>query len=493
MRIPRCALAVACAAWLLSACVANGTTPSALPATQTASAEQQASPTQKAPDTPIPPTAATPTRTEPAPTGLNPEGPYALFEGRSGIWITNPDGTLPTRIADQGMSPAQDLRAALSPGGDRLALAAETEKGLDLLLIGLPDGETTAVTRLVTVTRVERMLNSLSPESFAYNAITEYPGLAWRPGDVELLAYIGGGVAPNADLYTYDPAGKSIRRAESDPSQAVHPMWSPRGEYLLFFGINWLPPFGVTYVTFDPMAGFWALRLSDNLIIPQEAPEGTPRNVLGWRDGSHYVAYDSDSECPVRDLRAVDAAGGDSSPLVEGCLHTRPALAPENGAILLSVDAGSEAPLDEGLFLILPDSPSPIRLSEKAAFELSWLPESGMFYAYPQGLYGPDGDTRLDPPNAGSSYRPAVSSAGAQAWEVVEDKRHFLKIREPGGDWQTVMEGDIGAMVWDPLSGDTLLVAFESGELYSVSAPDFTPQPIDILAGPIERAAWIPA
>jgi hypothetical protein len=56
-----------------------------------------------------------------------------------------------------------------------------------------------------------------------------------------------------------------------------------------------------------------------------------------------------------------------------------------------------------------------------------------------------------------------------------------------------VMEGDIGAMVWDPLSGDTLLVASESGELYSVSAPDFTPQPIDILAGPIERAAWIPA
>jgi hypothetical protein len=416
-----------------------------------------------------------------------------MFEGRSGIWITNPDGTFPTRIADQGMSPAQDLRAALSPEGDRLALAAETDKGLDLLLIGLPGGETTVVTRLLTVTRVERMLDSLSPESFAYYAITDYPSLAWQPEAGDLLAYIGGGVAPNADPYTYDPAGGAIRRVDDDPSQAVHPIWSPDGEYLLFFGVEWLPPFGATRVTFDPMAGFWALRLSDNRIIPQEAPEGTHCNVLGWRDGSHYVTYDSDSECPVRDPRAVDAATGVSSPIVEGCLHTRPALAPATGAILLSVDAGSEAPLDEGLFLILPESPSPIRLSEKAAFELSWLPESGMFYAYPQGLYGPDGDTRLDPPNAGSSYRPAVSSAGAQAWEVVDDKRHFLKIREPGGDWLKVMEGDIGAMIWDPLYGDTLLVAFESGELYSVSAPDFTPQPIDVLAGPIERATWIPA
>jgi hypothetical protein len=494
MRIPRTTLVFTCAALLLSSCGGKGAaaaTPTPFEATASPSTETLPPTSSASPTASVPPA---PTATDTAPSGgLNAAGPYAVFEGPNGVWIANPDGGFPTRISEKGLGAGQDLRAAFSPRGDRMAMAAETKTGLDLLLIGLPGGETTVLARLLETTRVERMLNSLSPEAFAYSAIMEYPSLAWRPADGNVLAYIGGGKEPNADLYTYDLTWEKTRHVEAQPSQAVRPVWSPDGDYLLFFGVEWLPPYGPTLVTHNPMAGFWAVHVADNQLLPQPAPAGTYRNFLGWRDSSRYLVYDSDGDCPARRVRAVDISTGETSPIAEFCLSTPPAFSPENGALLLSVDAGCGCGIEEGVYLLLPGADEPVRLMAQAAFELSWLPESGLFYAYPYALFTPDGMTRCDPPAVGSSYRPAVSVTGRQAWQVAEEKFNSLVIREPGGEWQTVLEGGIAALLWDPLSGETLLIALENGELFAAAAPDFTPRSLGLLAGPIERAAWTPA
>jgi hypothetical protein len=478
---------------LLAACGGNGAASPAPVATFSPTVGE--SPTPAAVETPAPapteksaPPEITPTQAE-SPDGETGGGPYAVFEGENGIWIANPDGSLIRRIAEQGLTPGLDLRDAISPGGDRLALAAEIPAGLDLWMIEIPGGETTILSHLIKVTRVDRMLNSLSPEALAYDAIADFPNIAWQPGG-GILAYTGAEKGPTADLYTFDRTWEKMRRLDTDPSQAVHPIWSPDGLHLLFFGVNWLPPLGPTYVTFDPMALFRAVRVSDNTIIPQPLPEGTHRNFLGWRDDTHYLVYDSDKQCPARDLRTVDLTTGETSVIADFRLSSRPVLSPVNGAILIATDAGCGCSLGTGVFLLFPGSSEPLRLQEQTALELYWLPESGVFYSYPQALFSSDGGVRFEPPAPGASYHPAISKKGNQAWEVIAEHRSRLMVRTSGGDWRTVLEEKIGAMLWDPLTGETLLIALENGELYTATAPDFTPRKTGDLIGPIEQAAW---
>jgi hypothetical protein len=440
------------------------------------------------PTEPRPPTDTAPAPTE-TPAGSEGAGVHAVFEGENGIWIVGRDGEVVRRISERGLTPGSDLRDAISPGGGRLALAADVRTGLDLQLIEIPGGEMKTLSRLVQVTRIQRMLNSLSPEAFAYDAIADFPNVAWQPGG-GVLAYTGAEKGKTADAYTYDLAWDKTRRLDDDPTQAVRPVWSPDGGHLLFFGVEWLPPFGPTYVTFDPMAGFWAVRASDNRIISQPLPEGTHRNFLGWRDETHYLVYDSNKQCAARNLRSVDLNTGAASLIAEYCLSARPVLSPVNGAILITTDSGCGCKFGAGVFLLFPESSELLRLQEQAAFELFWLPDNGLFYAYPDALFSSDGGVRFEPPAPGASYHPAISSKGYEAWEVFENRASRLTIRSSGGEWKTVLEGNIGAMLWDPITGETLLISLENGELFAASAPDFTPRKTGDLIGPIDQAVW---
>jgi hypothetical protein len=238
------------------------------------------------------------------------------------------------------------------------------------------------------------------------------------------------------------------------------------------------------------MAGFWAVRVSDNQIIPQNILQGTHHNFVGWQDNTHYLIYDTVKECFAQNLRSVDLITGDASQIAAFCLHTRPAWSPASGAILLSVDSDCDCGMEEGVFLLLPGSTSPIRILEKKAFDLSWLPESSLFFAYPETLLSADGSARYDPPVKGYSYHPAVSKIGNQAWAVIENHRSRVMVQTPNSTWRTILEGSVGAMLWDPIDGKTLLIALETGELYSATAPDFTPRMMGDLMGYYDQATW---
>ena len=89
--------------------------------------------TQKPANTPLSPTATPTAPTIPEPTSLNANGPYVIFEGEGGIWITNPDGSFPTRILSY--EARTNIRRAISPTGDTIALVIRTDEGLDLALV----------------------------------------------------------------------------------------------------------------------------------------------------------------------------------------------------------------------------------------------------------------------------------------------------------------------------------------------------------------------
>src|SRR4030042_5961980 len=116
----------------------------------------------------------------------------------------------------------------------------------------IPGGRIKTVARLIDITRRELSVNSMTAKAFAYYAITEFPNLAWQPGSGGVLAYTAMGDGATADLFTFDFNWEKVRHVEQDPSQAIRPIWSPDGSHLLFFGVEWLPPFGATYITFEP-------------------------------------------------------------------------------------------------------------------------------------------------------------------------------------------------------------------------------------------------
>ena len=82
---------------------------------------------------------------------------------------------------------------------------------------------------------------------------------------------------------------------------------------------------------------------------------------------------------------------------------------------------------------------------------------------------------RYDPPVYDKSYKPAVSKEGYQAWEVIENYQGRVVVKVDNGEWQTILNGSVDALSWDPLDGKTLLIALEDGSIYAAAYPDFTP------------------
>ncbi len=451
------------------------------------STSEESTPTSKSPS--FTPETPSPVIT-PAPTGLNPAGPYVLFGGSSGIWITNPDGSFPKQLTRLDASMA-NLYNSISPDGKHLAFSASDEMGIGLYLVAIPSGETQKIAQLLFITQDE-LLDATGPKALASYAISKYENVDWKSGDGSLLAFTGAINGPTSDIYTYDIQTGEFSQLTDGPSQAIAPSWSPDGEYILHYGVSWVPPFGGAIVGYNRLDGAWAVQVSDGKLINQSTPKGNHGNFVGWQDDSHYLIYDSDDTCYSVNLRNVEVTTGKAEPFMDWSFYYGIAQSPENKALLFSGAEGCANSPGEGIFLLPEGQTTPTQLSDKKAFEVRWLLESGVFQAYPEALFSSDGNTRYDPPVYDKSYQPAISKKGYQAWEVIEDQQGRVDIKLPDGDWETLMMGLVDELIWDPITGDTLLIALQDGSLYAASYPDFSPRLMGNFEGRTNQAIWVP-
>jgi hypothetical protein len=451
-----------------------------------------AMPTATATTAPIPTNTPQPTDT-PAPTSLNATGPYIVFMGRTGIWIANPDGSFLTRVFENGANlnwfAYPDLRNAISPTGDRMALVVENDKGLDLVVVKIPGGDTETIAHLISITRDDLINYPTSEKAFATYAIRDYADVAWQPGAGRLLAFTGAINGPTSDLYLYDTQTGETKQLTSGLSQSISPTWSPDGQYILNYGVSFVPPFG-EMIGPNRLDGVWAVRVSDGKLITLPIPKGDIIHLFAWQDNSHYITYDNGNECFSTNLRSVDVTSGETKSIMDYSFYNYIAQSPENGALLFASLPGCASSLGGGTFLLVPGQTTPKWL-DKSTTGVYWLPESRVFYVYTEALFSSDGKTRYDSPASGHSFLPAVSKEGYQAWEVIiTSKALRVEVKVPGEDWQTILEDAASQLIWDPLEGRTLLIASQ-GSLFAASYPDFTLRNMGPMSE-IDQAIWLP-
>lgn len=460
------------------------------------------------PPTSVPPTEAQPTAAiiiqsdataaapstsveSPQPTSLNPAGPYIYFRGEDRIWISNPDGTFLKLIA-QNVDDRNDLSTALSPDGKALLVITKEGDEINLMEYSLPEGYATKIDHLLTYTEADAM-KSAGDKTIAYHALQDYPTVAWQPGTGRYIAYAAVRDYVTTDLHVYDRVTGEITQLTFGNSHTIRPTWSPDGQYILHYGVNWTQPFGGALAQYNDFHGAFATRLADGETVAQPNTERV--NFLGWLNDQEYITFNADLDvtdgCSAGVFKAVNPANRETRLLTDECFLGVVAYSPDMGTILVSNSSECSCSPGEGLFLLSPPAYQSKFILEGYYYEMSWEPENQGFWPYPGPVVSVDGAEIYNPPPARDAFEASISKLGYEAWKIYQDQEATVVVKVPGGDWETIMTEKADTLIWDPISGDTLLITSTDGRLYRATAPEFVLEQVGEFGKSVKESGWI--
>lgn len=426
----------------------------------------------------------------PPPTSLNPTGPYIYFRSEDRIWISNPDGTFLKLIAEDVAD--RIYINEISPDGKALLAITKVGDEISLMEYSIPDGKATKIDLLLTYTESDAM-QSAGDKTLAFMALRNYPIVAWQPGTGRYIAYSAVKDNLTTDLFLYDHETGESAQLFSGASHTIMPSWSPDGQYILHYGVNWSQPFGGAIGPYNDFHGAFATHLTDGATIAQ--PEAERVNFVGWLDSGEYITFDKDlgvtDGCSAGVFKAVNPANRETRLLTDQCFSGRASFSPTWGTILVTNETDCSCSPGEGLYLLSPQEFNSTYLMEGFFYEIDWMPENDGFWPYPGPVISGDGSTIYTPPPVRDAFEASISKMGYQAWKIYDNQEATVVVKAAGGDWETIMTEKADNLIWDPISGETLLITSTDGKLYRAKAPEFALEQVSEFGHSIIETGWI--
>lgn len=425
------------------------------------------------------PQSVTPSFTPPEPEGLNSKGPYILYGGPVGVWISNPNGEYLTHLFSGEFQ--NDLRDAVSPDGKHLALVTKDDHGYELILVEIPGGQLIKVAQLLDGYGEDME----DPKTFVEQALQRHNILAWQPKSGRYLAFVAAIDAPTTDLYLFDTRDGQIKQLTDDPSHAIAPTWSPNGQSIVNYRVHWQGPFYEGITDYDLLEGVWVVDYTNGKIVELPDPEDDHPTFIGWHQAQHFLS------CEDGLLKSIDIKTGWETEIIHCCCDQL-SQSSRNESLLFNMSFDCNLNYQSGIYYLASPFAKPIKVFDQPAQELIWIPESEVWFAYPEALISQNGRKIYQPPINGASYHPAVSTNNSQAWMVIEEEQPVVKVLVPGGVWQTILHGQVNTLVWDPHNPRRLLIVSEDGRLMSAEPPNLIPKEIGTFGGLVDQAIYIP-
>lgn len=430
-----------------------------------------ATPTYAAP-TPTP--TATPAATV-APTGLDVEGPWLVFENEDGLHAVNASG----EGGAMTVFGADPLQWSVSPRGRNIAaITADNElrQGLTLHMVSFPGGQARELTML-TVGSTEPKADSGPgiPDYEIGRAIGVYPSLSWSP-DGYVLAFISAFAGESADVYTYDVRLNQFKQVTREVNQAFSPVWSPTGKFIAYVTVYSFGT-GGRYVDVDG----WSVRVSNKEAIDLYTidPRSQGDEILGWRSDNELVLRSYEEVCGWFNLRLYrpETMGVTVLQLQS---FSNSWFAP-GGAVLMNIEATlSEAckiQTATGLYLYRPGIEAAKQVLPSFNGEVRWLPQLGTFLLLNDGqLYQLTLNGERSPLITPYNSLPAIS-AGGKSWAwAIEEGVFSGRLNEPP---YKIFDGPAHDALWSP-DGSTLFFFGDSPTLgkglFRAAAPGYGPK-----------------
>ena len=408
--------------------------------------------------------------------GIANQGPWLMILSPDGLWLPNANYSGARQITFQHLLAPQDITAMPAPAGGYLAYITgeQLTQNLTLHLYGLPRG--LAQTLPLVAPEFEPAPDNTvagDPTFEAARSIFEATSLGWSP-DGRQLAFGAVLESASADLYLlavdeFFSTGNSVVRITDEPGQAINPLWSPDGEWIVYLEADDL---GIG--AGKHLAAVRAVApLTGEQRLLYEPAEGLDELIVGWIGTWRLAVHSREPGCGSIELRTFHIGSGEVRSLWPTPLNGV-ALDPDSRRLLITIDqfAASCGQGDgrAGIFLLDPSGTEPLQLSTEEAFLPIWSPEAGMFFARTADrVLGIRPDGEVIDLMAPQPVLPLPSSEGVRlAWAT----HAGLWIAELGQAPQSVFEGPVFGIAWLP---DGRLLFLSEDRMYLVAAPDFSP------------------
>ncbi|MBX3084020.1 MAG: PD40 domain-containing protein [Anaerolineae bacterium] len=207
--------------------------------------------------------------------------------------------------------------------------------------------------------------------------------MSWSP-DGKTLAYMGAELGTSVDLYTYRPETDTKQRLSDANSQAVRPVWSPEGKYIVHLAISGLGT-GAGY----GVGGMWSAYADNSRKVlftynrPQfNGVQSGDELIIGWRNKVTFWVVTWTPATELAYLRSVNLGMGDTTMIWDESLRSAAADL-QSGTVLISKNAGYGTEDDKslpGLHLYTSDGKISQLSTEDKFREVVWAPASGHYY-----------------------------------------------------------------------------------------------------------------